>query len=258
MVTEKLSALFDVTSLGELLELVQEERDQEGVRTILESATSNERSRQCVGEADSLETYGRNHQYRIRTINKFAFNALITWLDYWWRRDRNRDRIGIDGQDKLPAVLRDREAREAFPDDCASFDGGNEDLGLPPPSPPRAPSPEEPSEPEPMPPPPRRISPEERAPIPLLRRPLSQLQQQNLLRLEEGKRQAELRAAMLARDLPPRVREAVAAVPPPRYPVLRIPLRDREIAAEAAAAERERLLRLIREGPKYPPLYLRR
>lgn len=75
----------------------------------LRSMLENPKEHQCVGSNSPAKTHGRGHRYRVRSYNKFAYNAIVTYARHWMRANH---------RGKIPYLLGDRTQNQAFPDAC--------------------------------------------------------------------------------------------------------------------------------------------
>jgi hypothetical protein len=75
------------------------------LRDILE----NPNQQQCVGSNSPAKTHGRGHRYRVRSYNKFAYNAIVTYARHW---------LPASHRHRIPRLLGDRTQYQAFPDVC--------------------------------------------------------------------------------------------------------------------------------------------
>jgi hypothetical protein len=167
----------NVNTLQDLINTLGQLPDQTAVDQWLQAALTNENPYACVGRP----LHGQPNRYYIRFVNKFAYNSIVTWLQHWWTtadryyngallplrpgaRRRVRQRL-----DKLPPLLTDRTAAQAFPPNCAIAPAPAPPP--PPPAPPAAPPPPPPPAPWPWPGPGRQravpaVLPAAAAPIP--------------------------------------------------------------------------------------------
>lgn len=103
-----------------------------------EGVLQNARPFECVGESNPARNHGSVNRYQVPLINRFAFNALRTWLNHWWRGPTRSYRAGRRGRvDKLPPLILNRALADAFPNSCAP--APNAAAPAPPPRPPPPP-----------------------------------------------------------------------------------------------------------------------
>jgi hypothetical protein len=128
-----------VQVLGDLIPILDGEASRQGVTDWLSAALHNARPFECVGRPPGPLS---PNLYEVRLVNKFAFNAIVTWLRRWWRSPGRFARRGRRRVDKLPALLTDRGSHgpnTAFPDRCRPAPPGAGPRAGPAPRPPRRP-----------------------------------------------------------------------------------------------------------------------
>ena len=81
----------------------------------LRARLRNPRAALCVGQKHSGRNHGSHNRFRVNGVNKFAWNAVITWLR---GRMTVAQRYQADGSDRLPALMPTRGTAVAFPAVC--------------------------------------------------------------------------------------------------------------------------------------------
>jgi hypothetical protein len=127
-----------IRTLGDLIEYASLADTQDEVALWIQGMVGNFRPGACVGRSGA---YGQPNRYLVRPFNKFAYNALVAWMDHWWNDERRFYRIGRlrTRRDKVPRPMGDRTTVEAFPPACAPPGGPAPPPPPPPPSPPAPP-----------------------------------------------------------------------------------------------------------------------
>jgi len=119
----------NVETLQDLLDILSASPDQASVQGWLETVLTNGRPYYCVGLAQPARNHGQPFRYHVPLVNKFAYNAMVTWLNHWWTDPNTRYYLGpplapgVRGPrrllDKVPPPRTDRTAQIAFPPICA-------------------------------------------------------------------------------------------------------------------------------------------
>ena len=127
MMSDQLNAQ-NVNTLQDLINTLAVLANRAAVDAWLQAVLTNATPYACTG----LPQHGRPYRYYVRLVNKFAYNSIVTWLDHWWttpdryflgpflpRRPGRVRRPSRVRYDKVPPLLTDRTAAQAFPPNCA-------------------------------------------------------------------------------------------------------------------------------------------